>query len=222
MGEKKYYFYRMTADTGNAPCVFEKGYQKPTPELLTLACCKGGYFRKNEKAVHAGLRQTIGKEMNDNKNCTYYIIGIYKDRILYIAKIDKAILMIEYFSNEEYGNRMDCIYEVKENSKENDDWKLKRRKDFNSLFHGDDIRQHYKDELGGYVLLSEEFSYFGKKVVSIPDEIQEFIPKRQETKTYSSDCQKIKEFVEEYIKKESYFNPTEKLTNKCAKKGCQK
>jgi len=41
------YIYRLTSDTGLAPCV-DNG-------LLSLACCKGGQIR-NDKAIHAGLR----------------------------------------------------------------------------------------------------------------------------------------------------------------------
>lgn len=38
-----YYIYRMTCDTGNAPCVTDINGNKTG--ILSLACCKGGQIR---------------------------------------------------------------------------------------------------------------------------------------------------------------------------------
>lgn len=218
-----YYFYRMTCDTGNAPCVFNKKYAQS--KLLTLACCKGGQIRHyngQEKNIKTGLRHTVGIDMKSNPNDSFFVIGILNDRIVYAAKIKDAILMTDYFSNSKYRNRMDCIYDVNMKS----DWKLSRRKNFNLNFHGlDYVDQHHHDELGEYVLISDEFIYQGKNTdLMIPAEIKELMPKHQETKRYS-DLPVIANFVEFCLinGKRGNFEPIERLDEKnCALKGCQK
>ena len=72
------YVYRMTSDTGLAPCV-EKG-------LLSLACCKGGQMR-GEKIINTGLRYRIGAQKDaDYETDNVYLLGIYKDKMVYILK----------------------------------------------------------------------------------------------------------------------------------------
>ena len=142
------YFYRMTSDTGFAPCVFEGNYE--LSELLTLACCKGGQIRKG-KNVLTGLRHLIGeKHRADDGSCKddVYVTGIMGNRVVYCAKINKIFKMTEYFSDEKYANRMDQIYSVVESTSDvaapNDDGKeskyafvdrLKRNEKY-PLFHG--------------------------------------------------------------------------------------
>ena len=99
--DKIIFTYRLTHDTGFAPCV-DNG-------LLTLACCKGG-----TENVKKGLRYFIGRFFEENlqKNIEVYISGLYSGKLLYIAKIDKVIPMTEYFSKKEYEDRIDQIYRL--------------------------------------------------------------------------------------------------------------
>ncbi len=240
-----YYFYRMTDDTGNAPCVFELNYT-PTPNLLTLACCKGGQIRKykngNITPIQMGLRKTVGDRFLESKNQDdIYIIGIMKaedgkTRVIYAAKICDVLTMEDYFSNDAYKKRMDCIYEpyeTVENLPNNRTytWKLKRRKNFNPNFHNND-EQNKKDELGKYVLISKDFVYFGgKEIFYIDETIIDLMPKGQESKCYSeieqSDIRDLKnptDFVAScFNSKCKSEEPTVRLFNKnCKTKGCQK
>lgn len=229
-----YYFYRMTDDTGNAPCVFEKNY-KPTPNLLTLACCKGGQIRHNKNGnivpVKTGLRYSVGERFykhKSEKSEDLFVIGIMVNRVVYVAKITNVILMTEYFEKDSnYRNRMDCIYDVSDNVMcfENGyKWALSRRKCFNRLFHTE-TEQHYRDELGKYVLLSNNFVYFGGEQKSVTiDEVKDFMPKKQETKTYTESQHQIKEFVDSCFKtKVIAIQPTTVLNqSNCSSKGCQK
>ena len=70
------YTYRLSSDTGLAPCV-EDG-------LLSLACCKGGQLRKG-KPVRTGLRFWIGSMRGgvDYRHDTVYVLGTYKNKFLY-------------------------------------------------------------------------------------------------------------------------------------------
>lgn len=177
---KHIYLYRMTSDSGCAPCVFTNNYK--TSDLLTLACCKGGRINKG-KEVFTGMRHTIGKKHMENiKNHTdeVYVVGIHENCYLYVAKITSIIEMKDYFSDKKYKNRMDCIYTVSGE-------KLKRNKN-NPYFHPDNTNhQHDRDRLGQYVLLSDnKFIYLGESFLEHPvnENALSFIPKRQETKHY--------------------------------------
>ena len=245
-----YYFYRMTSDTGNAPCVFETKYKETN--LLTLACCKGGQIRYSKngavKLIRTGLRYHVGERFNDCKkkckNEEIYVIGIMKDidgdRVVYAAKIDDVIKMTDYSSCEKYINRKDCIYELEEWADTDGEWNLKRREGFNLSFHGKKsftdnnelINQNHRDELGTYVLKSNDFIYQGSDAgIKIAGDMKEFIPKRQETKRYEDgvtaekDLSIIRSFVEKCFRegKKKEFLPTEKLDDgSCSKGGCQK
>lgn len=156
--DKIIFTYRLTSDTGFAPCV-DNG-------LLTLACCKGG----TEK-IKRGLRYFIGRFFEENlqKNVEVYVSGIYADKLLYIAKIDKVILMKEYFSNKKYKGRLDGIYRLNGETLERDKSKLKG-------VH-DDEHSNKCDINGEYVLLSKEFVYFGKNAIEPEKSIFDFYPK---------------------------------------------
>lgn len=61
------YIYRLTSDTGLAPCV-DNG-------LLSLACCKGGQIR-NDKAIHAGLRYRMYMPQAAHKLLTAALVAL--------------------------------------------------------------------------------------------------------------------------------------------------
>lgn len=192
------YIYRLTSDSGNAPCIFEEGYKK-TEDLLTLACCKGGQIR-NGKIVYTGLRHSIGNN-HYKKDDEVYLIGTFENSVLYVAKITDILREEEYYSEKsKYRNRQDCIYEYI--GEQNEYWKsFRRRKNFNSKFHPSDEIRLKHDIAGEYVLLSSEFSYFGEKHREIPVESSfgEFailFPKRQESKHYSDTYESVDLFIE--------------------------
>ena len=158
--DKIVFTYRVTHDTGFAPCV-DNG-------ILTLACCKGG-----TETVKRGLRYFIGRcfEENLQESAEVYVSGIYDNRLLYIAKIYKAITMEEYFSNNEYKGRLDQIYRLNGETLERDPYKLKGVHD-NEHSNKCDIN-------GKYVLISNEFVYFGKKAIDVDGDILEYYPKKR-------------------------------------------
>lgn len=156
--DKIIFTYRLTHDTGFAPCV-DNG-------LLTLACCKGG-----TKTVKRGLRYFIGRFFEENlqKNVEVYISGIYAGKLLYIAKIDKVITMNEYFCKKEYKGRIDQIYRW-------DGEELKRENRKLKGIHNDE-RSNKCDINGKYVLISKEFVFWGNKAIDIDESILSFYPK---------------------------------------------
>ena len=225
------YFYRMTHDTGFAPCVYENGYK--VSDTLTLACCKGGQIRKcgkakTKKGINTGLRHTIGVRHWDgikNKTDEVYVVGIMKNRVLYIAQITDICEMKEYFSDEKNKNRLDSIYNYSETPEFCFDKEFHLvRNNNNESFHTDkEQEQCRRDELGKYVLISKSFVYFGNKAETntIDKKYFDILPKRQETKAYSDGqngfgaaLDLIDEFWKDRITVASK-NPTQKNTQNC-------
>ena len=169
------YIYRMTDDSGFAPCV-EKG-------LLSLACCKGGQIR-NGKIVNTGLRHRIGIHREANyATDDVYILGVYKNKMLYFAKVTNVVTMEEYFGGMSKG-RTDDIYSLVRG-------KLVRNKKLrNEDVHTEPDRV-VKDLAGKYVVLSDDYIYLGEDAVAI-DGVTQYYPNFQETKVYTDElAQKI-------------------------------
>lgn len=85
------YFYKMTADTGGAPCI-RKG-------LLSLAICKP-MIRSN--ATEGDL--IFGFAAN----------SLHRDnRLIYAARVTRKLPGGEYYKDKRYADRGDCIYEFR-------------------------------------------------------------------------------------------------------------
>lgn len=128
MKETKIYFYKMIVDNGGAPCVQDG--------LLSLAICK------------PQIRSTI--DTND------FIIGfgsnVLDNKLIYIAKITDKLLDGEYYKQEKYFYRDDCLYSF-------DGQQYSRRE--NKKYHiGNNTPT---DEGNDIVLLSNNYRYFGNK-----------------------------------------------------------
>ena len=179
------FIYRLTADTGLAPCVDDG--------MLSLAVCKGGQIR-NGKIVNTGLRYNIGSGNSgaDYKKDNIYILGTFKNKFLYLARITDIITMTEYFKVMSSG-RIDDIYDV-------ENGELIR----NSLFSKEEIHTEperiEKDKAGQYVLLSEDYIYLGKEAEHV-EILDKYNARFQETKKYTgevaeeiiSECMKYKD-----------------------------
>ena len=83
----KLYIYRLTNDTGMAPCVDDG--------LFSLAVCKGGQIRQGTP-INTGLRHLVGSNW-DRANENVYVLGTYQDRFLYLARVSDVVTMEEYF-----------------------------------------------------------------------------------------------------------------------------
>lgn len=196
------YIYRITSDTGLAPCV-DNG-------LLSLACCKGGQIR-NGKAIHTGLRYRIGSMCDgaNYKKDNIYLLGTHKNKLLYLARITNIVTMTEYFSTMSKG-RIDSIYSLT-------DRKLVRNHHlWNEGVHVDE-KQNIRDIAGEYVLLSDDFIYLGKDAV-FDELVDKYNAKFRETKLYKgevaelivAECQKYRDGKKHL--------PTKPLKKKCG--GC--
>ena len=128
MKEIKIYFYKMIVDNGGAPCVQDG--------LLSLAICK------------PQIRSTI--------NVGDFIIGFgsnaLDNKLFYIAEVINKLLDGEYYKQEKYFYRDDCLYSF-------DGQQYSRRED--KKYHISNNTPN--DEGNDIVLLSDNYRYFGKK-----------------------------------------------------------
>ena len=153
--ETKLYIYRLTTDSGVAPCV-EKG-------MLSLAVCKGGQIRKGIPC-NTGLRHLIGR-LEEYTSGNVYILGTYHDRFLYLARVTSVITMEDYFNGVSEG-RMDDVYDLKKG-------KLIRNNHLRKQGVHTEQNQNIKDIAGQYVILSDDYIYLGEDAVYI-DIVKEY------------------------------------------------
>ena len=129
------YLYKLTSDTGGAPCV-QNG-------LLSLAICKP---------------IICGRAMRNDLIFGFAAKSLSHDnRLIYVARVTEKLCDGNYYKDNRYARRDDCIYKRKAG-------RFKWKK--GSLHHG---KKHITRDLGSYpkyvranVLLSADFRYFGK------------------------------------------------------------
>jgi len=190
--ERIIYLYRMSSDTGNAPCVYGMDGVTTLP-TLSLACCKGGGVRQDKTPIKSGLRREIGRDA-DKINAgekEVWLAALYEGHFLYGARLSRVVSMREYFSSEEFEGRMDRIYSVRKDAPIEAEYNyLTRRKNVNKDFHpeGDDTLR-MRDELGKWVLLSDHFVYLGEEsaTVQTPDIIKDLFPDHRGRRYYNID-----------------------------------
>ena len=118
--------------------------------LLSLAICKP----RIRKAANIGdyIIAFASKSMKISQ----------EPKIIYIAKISNKLKLNKYYT--EFKNRKDCIYD-------NNLTLIK-----NNYHNNCNIK---KDINGKYVLLSNEFIYFGNNFINVPQQIKNIVPKCQ-------------------------------------------
>jgi hypothetical protein len=129
------FFYKLTADTGGAPCV-DRG-------LLSLAICKP-MIRASAKEGDLIFGFAANSLHRDN-------------RLIYVARVTRTLRNGEYYKDERYAGRGDCIYKFQSGHYV---WRS------GALHHGPNDIAHDLGEFPDYsranVLLSTDFRYFGR------------------------------------------------------------
>lgn len=150
--------YKMTSDSGFAPNPFHR--------YITLANCKPG-IRKLDNIINQWIAGfTSGELCGHNPG---------QEKLVFIMKVQEQLTYFQYWNDKRFqkkkpnnGNNIgragDNIYMPKTDKKLSFD-----DKDF---FHIDNCnhpkKSHKKEDIsGGYVLISDDFYYFGKKAKHI-------------------------------------------------------
>lgn len=176
----KLFSYKMTDDTGFAP--------NPFHGFLTLACCKADIRR----AKHKGdwIAGFTSMELNGDK--------VGKEKLVYLMKVTDKVPFEKYWLGKKFRvkrnssisiikSRGDNIYKPDQNEKLGfEQIKNNRHK----------IRNKIDDLSGKYVLISDQFYYFGKEAINIPENIRPNIPKSQAKDGWGTyDQSLIKNFI---------------------------
>jgi hypothetical protein len=135
MTEMKIYLYKMTADTGGAPCVANG--------LLSLAICKPKIRQRASKGdlIFGFAAKSMARD----------------NRLIYAARVTKKLSGGTYYKTKRFAGRSDCIYDWRAGRF---NWKSgSLHHGPRHLTH--DIGDH-PDYRRADVLLSSDFRYFGK------------------------------------------------------------
>lgn len=147
---RKLYSYVLRSDSGFAPNPFGK--------YCTLACCKPVIRRCAQ--VGDWVAGTGSK------------INIGNDHLIYAMKVTEKLSFDEYFNDPRFSSKKPDTGLVEERG---DNIYHDDRLDAKQSYHSEESREH---DLGGrHVLVSDQFYYFGKEAVPVPEKLLEIIKK---------------------------------------------
>jgi len=166
--EIRLFTYKLTHDTGFAPC--------PFGGLLTLATCKPG-IRKTKK-VGDWIAGFTSKRLNNDSQGS--------EKLIYLMEIIDKIPFEKYWFDKRFQKKKvvldseDCLEKIgdniykplKENPKTIDDFLQ-----VENPYHGDE--QKLRDLKGRYVLISKNFYYFGRSPITLNSKVRPKTPKGQ-------------------------------------------
>ena len=160
--------YKVEHDLGLAP--------NPFHGFCTLAVCKSSIRRNKNLSIGDWVIGT-GSESLGNIN-----------HLVYAMKVEEKLTFNEYWENERFESKKpiiegslvkiygDNIYHQEDSSKE---WI--QEDSAHSLDNGVTNEDHMKRDISGeYVLVSQEFYYFGKNNPKEPEELIELCPKSRD------------------------------------------
>lgn len=157
----KLYSYIVTHDSGFSP--------NPFWNLLTLACCK------------PTIRSSIGSHYLKNKE-EYWVVGLSPksegNKIIYAMKVTNVVNYKEYFDNFKNKipdfNKNELIYQCGDNIYKPVKNGFEQLRSLHSYEHrsddkwGLDLSNFVHDLSGIYVLVSDDYYYFGKEAKELP------------------------------------------------------
>lgn len=175
--------YKVEHDLGLAP--------NPFHGFCTLAVCKPSIRRNKNLSIGDWVIGT-GSESLGNIN-----------HLVYAMKVEEKLTFNEYWKNERFESKKpmvegslvkiygDNIYHQDDSSKE---WI--QEDSAHSLDNGVTNEDHMKRDLSGeYVLVSQEFYYFGKNNPKVPEEFIELCPKSRDMEYLNRSQGVIEAFV---------------------------
>ncbi|MXY51659.1 MAG: hypothetical protein F4Y86_03900 [Gammaproteobacteria bacterium] len=160
--------YKMVVDTGFAP--------NPFGCTLTLATCKPGIRRAaREGDWVAGFtsRGLAGHEVGS-------------ERLVYLMRVSEKLLLRDYFRDPRFGDKIPDMGKRGPEAKAGDNIYRPRRAgavaaaDFEQLANPNHVaRDRERDVAGQFVLVSDEFYYFGESAPAVPLDVRPNVPRRQ-------------------------------------------
>ena len=165
MREMQLFSYKMTHDTGFAP--------NPFGCTLTLATCKPKIrLHKDKGEWIAGFT---------SKGLTGDKVG--SERLIYLMRVAEKLLIRDYFCDPRFQDKIPdmCVKGPQAKSGDNIYRPLRPgavdKADFEQLPNANHHEGHQKSDISGkYVLIADEFYYFGRCAVVLPDDCRPTVP----------------------------------------------
>lgn len=165
MSQPLLYSYKMTNDTGFAP--------NPFGSTLTLATCKPGMRR---------VRQP-GEWIAGFTSEQLVKLGVGNERLIYLMRVGEKLTFEQYFHDKRFRKKQPVM-------RSRDPWRhvgdniyqpLKagavKRNEFRLLRNPYHSADHAQTDLSGvFVLVADEFYYFGNKAITLPDALRPEVP----------------------------------------------
>jgi len=184
--------YKLTHDTGFAP--------NPFGETLTLATCKPGIRKSKRKgdwiAGFTSKQLTAGRD------------HVGSERLIYLMKVGEKLRFRDYFIDERFQDKIPDMSAKDTKAKAGDNIYQPLHTDalalldFKQLDNPNHPPPHNKkhDLSGEYVLIADEFYYFGKSALQLPGDIRPKVPPGMSRYGFLTDVAKAEKFIE-YIRR---------------------
>ena len=160
--------YKLVVDTGFAPNPF--GYS------LTLAACKPD--------IRNGARVGDWVAGFTSKRLAGHAVG--SERLVYLMRVAEKLLFRDYFRDVRFQDKIPDLSVGGSQSKVGDNIYRPLRsdavsvEDFEQLANDNhDARDHKRDIGGKFVLISDEFYYFGGSAPAVPRDVRPKVPRGQ-------------------------------------------
>ena len=182
--------YKMTHDTGFAP--------NPFGCTLTLATCKPKIrLHKREGDWIAGFT---------SKGLTGDEVG--SERLIYLMRVAERLSIRDYFSDLRFQDKIPDMRAKGPQAKAGDNIYRPLRPgadgkaDFEQLPNANhQDKDHQRDVSGQYVLIADEFYYFGAGALKLPDDYRPAVPDGQSADGWKARPSQAKRFID-YIRGE--------------------
>lgn len=202
----KLFSYKMTHDTGFAP--------NPFGHTLTLATCKPMIRRaKHEGQWVAGF--TSGALTGDR---------VGEERLVYLMRVGEKRHLRDYFSDPRFQDKIPDMDKLGPASKAGDNIYCPLVPGACEFSHFEQLKNpnHWtasgpsefdlkRDLSGQFVLVADEYYYFGARALSIPAEFRPWLPKGQSAHgrlTPPEQAERFIRFIRQHYKPGRHGNPT--------------
>jgi len=171
--------YKLTHDTGFAPCPFHGP--------LTLATCKPG-IRKT-KIVGDWVAGFTSSILNGD------VVGM--ERLIYLMEVSEKLLIedcwkdVRFFNKRPIKDHQNIVKRIGDNIYYLEDGMFKQKENNFHRMH------HMKKDLGGqFVLISDNYYYFGgKRPLEIPPDLRPDVPAGPTNYGFKSEGEKASRFI---------------------------
>lgn len=160
--------YKMTGDTGFAP--------NPFGCTLTLATCKPGI--RNKARVGDWVAGFTSGSLAGH--------GVGSERLVYLMRVAEKLPLRDYFRDTRFQDKVPDMGADGPEAKAGDNIYRPLRPgaastaDFEQLANANHVPTHCRKDLGGnFVLVSDEFYYFGGSAPTVPRDVRPDVPRGQ-------------------------------------------